>query len=76
MNIHLTDRSEWLSAAEIERLATATTPAASTSVSSDACDTPTLVPPSDDSPPTVRWTPPPILLAFSQCGGTGADRRR
>lgn len=64
MNIHLSDCNERLSAAEIERLATAT--AAATSVTSNAHETPTLVPPLDDSPPTVRWTPPPALLAFSQ----------
>jgi len=67
MNIHLSDRSEWLSAAEIERLASDTIAAAATSVTSDAHDAPTLVPPmDDDSPPTVRWTPPPALLAFTQ----------
>ena len=61
MNIHLSERTERLSAAQIERL-TATAAAAATPGPDDAHETPTLVPPPDDSPPTVRWTPPPALL--------------
>ncbi len=44
------------------------------SAASNAHDTPTLVPPPPDEdaePPTVRWTPPPVLLARSRFDSHG-----
>lgn len=71
MNIHFSDRNERLGAAQLKRLATATATVTvtATATAADAHETPTVVPPPDESRPTVRWTPPPALLSR-------ADKRR
>jgi hypothetical protein len=66
-----------LCGSELESTLVATALCAAT----DAHQRPTLVPPSSDEletepPPTVRWTPPPVLIARSRFDERVDDARR
>jgi hypothetical protein len=73
MNIDSSDGNGRLTATEIDSEESA----AAELSPSDVHQTPTLVPPpADEAPPTVRWTPPPTLIAFSRFDAGPVNTRR
>lgn len=66
MSMHVSNGDDRPTQPEVEA-ETADPGAVKLSVACGPHETPTLVPPSEDEPPpTVRWTPPPVLIARSR----------